>query len=263
MTASRLSTAFAARSGASGLIPYLTAGYPSLDESLAMLRALERAGAMAVEVGVPFSDPIADGPDIQRASEWALRQGVSLFDVLDLVARFRRESQLPIVIMTYANPVARAGAHEFAVRAKSAGVDGVILSDLPPEELPEAWRAMDEAGLDTVLLVAPTTSAERLPLVLARCRGFVYCLARTGVTGIAAGFAGALDERLAAVRAHSRLPVAVGFGISTADDARRLRGRADAVIVGAAFMRLVHADPAHGVVERVGALATELVTALR
>jgi tryptophan synthase alpha chain len=263
LTASRLSAAFAARPGASGLIPYLTAGYPSLGDSLAMLRALERAGAMAVEVGVPFSDPIADGPDIQRASEWALRQGVGLFDVLDLVARFRRESQLPIVIMTYANPVARVGAGAFAARARSAGADGVILSDLPPEELPEAWRAMDEAGLDTVLLVAPTTSAERLPLVLARCRGFVYCLARTGVTGIAAGFAGALDERLAAVRAHSRLPVAVGFGISTADDARGLRGRADAVIVGAAFMRLVHADPAHGVAERVGALAAELVAALR
>jgi len=263
LTASRLSAAFAARSGASGLIPYLTAGYPSLDDSLALLRALERAGAMAVEVGVPFSDPIADGPDIQRASEWALRQGVGVFDVLDLVARFRRESQLPIVIMTYANPVARVGAREFATHARSAGVDGVILSDLPPEELPEAWWAMDEAGLDTVMLVAPTTSTERLPLVLARCRGFVYCLARTGVTGIAAGFAGALDERLAAVRAHSRLPVAVGFGISTADDARALRGRADAVIVGAAFMRLVHADPAHGVAARVGALAAELVAALR
>jgi tryptophan synthase alpha chain len=263
LNASRLSAAFAARSGASGLVPYLTAGYPSLDDSLAMLRALERAGAMAVEVGVPFSDPIADGPDIQRASEWALRQGVGLFDVLDLVARFRRESQLPIVVMTYANPVARVGAREFAARASSAGADGVILTDLPPEELPETWRAMDEAGLDTVLLVAPTTSAERLPLLLARCRGFVYCLARTGVTGIAAGFAGALDERLAAVRAQSRLPVAVGFGISTADDARQLRGRADAVIVGAAFMRLVHADPAHGVAERVGGLAADLVGALR
>jgi tryptophan synthase alpha chain len=262
LTASRLSTAFAARSGKSGLIPYLTAGYPSLDDSLAMLRALEHAGALAIEVGVPFSDPIADGPDIQRASEWALRQRVGVFDVLDLVARFRSESQLPIVVMTYANPVARVGAREFAERAKSAGVDAVLLSDLPPEELPEMWRAMDEAGLDTVLLVAPTTSAERLPLLLARCRGFVYCLARTGVTGRAEGFAGSLDERLAAVRAQSRLPVAVGFGISTAADARLLRGRVDAAIVGAAFMRLVHEDPARGVVERVGGLAAELVAAL-
>ena len=263
MTASRLSSAFAARSGASGLIPYLTAGYPSLDVSLAMLRALERSGALAVEVGVPFSDPIADGPDIQRASEWALRQGVGVFDVLDLVARFRRESQLPVVVMTYANPVARVGAREFARRAQAAGVDAVLLSDLPPEELPETWAAMDEAGLDTVLLVAPTTSAARLAVVLARCRGFVYCLSRTGVTGRAEGYAGSLDERLAAVRAQSPLPIAVGFGISTVADAHLLRGRVDAAVVGAVFMRLVHQDPAHAVAERVGALATELVGALR
>lgn len=258
-----MSSAFAARSGATGLIPYLTAGYPSLEVSLELLRALERAGAMAVEVGVPFSDPIADGPDIQRASEWALRQGTGIFDVLELVARFRRESALPVVVMTYANPVARVGWVEFAQRARSAGVDGALLSDLPPEELPEAWSAMDQSGLDTVLLVAPTTSAERLPGVLARCRGFVYCLSRTGVTGRAEGYAGSLDERLAAVRAHSRLPIAVGFGISNAADASALRGRVDAVVVGAAFMRLVHQDPARGAAERVGALADELVGALR
>ena len=263
MSASRLSSAFAERSGASGLIPFVTAGYPSLDISLAMLRGFVHAGALAVEVGVPFSDPIADGPDIQRASEWALRMGVGVFDVLDLVARFRRESQLPVVVMTYANPVARVGAREFAQRAHAAGVDGVLLSDLPPEELPQTWAAMDEAQLDTVLLVAPTTSAERLRIVLARCRGFVYCLSRTGVTGRAEGFAGSLDERLATVRAQSRLPIAVGFGISTAADAHALRGRVDAAIVGAAFMRLVHEDPAHGVVQRVEELAAQLVGALR
>jgi len=262
LTASRLSSAFAARSGSSGLIPYLTAGYPSLDVSLAMLRALEHAGALAVEVGVPFSDPIADGADIQRASEWALRQGVGVFDVLDLVARFRRESQLPVVVMTYANPVARVGAREFAQRAQAGGVDGVILSDLPPEELPETWAAMDAAGLDTVLLVAPTTPASRLPALLARSRGFVYCLARTGVTGTAGGYAGSLDERVAAVRAGSRLPVAVGFGISTAADARPLRGRVDAAVVGAAFMRCVREDLERGVADRVGGLARELAAAL-
>ncbi len=260
---SRLSAAFAARAGGTGLIPFLTAGYPSLEVSLDMLRAFERAGAMAVEVGVPFSDPIADGPDIQRASEWALRRGTGVFDVLDLVAKFRRESALPVVVMTYANPVVRVGARAFAERAKASGVDGVILSDLPPDELPEVWAAMDDAGLDTVLLVAPTTNAERLPLLLARCRGFVYCLSRTGVTGQAGGYAGSLDERLALVRQHTKLPVGVGFGISTAADAAALRGRVEATIVGAAFMRLVHQDPAQGVAERVGALATELVAALK
>ena len=261
--ASRIGPAFAARAGTTGLIPYLTAGYPSLERTLELLRAVERAGALAVEVGVPFSDPIADGPDIQRASEWALREGVGIGDVLDLVARFRRESSLPVVVMTYANPVVRLGAEAFAGRAHAAGVDGVILSDLPPEELPEMWRALDDAGLDTVLLVAPTTTAERLSVLLSRCRGFVYCLSRTGVTGRSEGFAGALDERLAAVRAHTRLPVAVGFGISSAADAGALRGRADAVVVGAAFMRLVQQDPERGVAERIGSFAGELVAALR
>jgi tryptophan synthase alpha chain len=261
--ASRIGPAFASRATATGLIPYLTAGYPSLERTLELLRAVERAGALAVEVGVPFSDPIADGPDIQRASEWALRQGVGVENVLDLIERFRRESSLPVVVMTYSNPVVRVGAGHFAERAREAGVDAVILSDLPPEELAETWRALDDAGIDTVLLVAPTTTAERLPVLLARCRGFVYCLSRTGVTGRSEGYAGSLDERLAAVRAHTRLPVAVGFGISSAADAAALRGRVDAVVVGAAFMRLVEQDPERGVVDRVGAFAGELVAALR
>jgi tryptophan synthase alpha chain len=260
---SRLTPAFAARTGATGLVPYLTAGFPSLEGSLELMRAFERAGVLAIEVGIPFSDPIADGPDIQRASEWALRQGVSATDMLALVARFRRESSLPVVIMTYVNPVARMGAAAFATAACDAGVDGVLLSDLPPEELPELWAALDGAGLDTVMLVAPTTSAQRLPAVLARCRGFVYCLSRTGVTGRADGYAGSLEERLASVREASSLPVAVGFGISTAADAAALRGRADAAIVGAAFMRAVQADPARGAAERCGALAAEMVAALR
>jgi len=260
---SRLTPAFAARTGATGLIPYLTAGFPSLEGSLELMRAFERAGALAIEVGVPFSDPIADGPDIQRASEWALREGVGADDVLALVARFRRESALPVVIMTYANPVARMGAEAFARSASEAGVDGVLLSDLPPEELPELWAALDGAALDTVMLVAPTTSAQRLPAVLARCRGFVYCLSRTGVTGRADGYAGSLEDRLAAVRAGSRLPVAVGFGISSAADAAALRGRADAAIVGAAFMRAVQEDPARGFTERCSSFAAVLVAALR
>ncbi len=263
MAASRLTSAFGARSATTGLIPYLTAGYPTLDGSLAMMHALEAAGALALEVGVPFSDPIADGPDIQRASEWALRGGTGAVEALDLVARFRRESQLPVVLMTYTNPVAHLGAQEFARRAHEVGVDGVLLSDLPPEESPELWSALDDAALDTILLVAPTTSAARLPIVLERCRGFVYVLSRTGVTGRADGYAGSLDERLAAVRAASALPVAVGFGISSAADAEKLRGKADATIVGAAFMRLVQQDPEKGYVERVGAFARELVAALQ
>lgn len=262
MPASRLSSAFTARAGATGLIPFLTAGYPSLEGSLELMHALERSGALALEIGVPFSDPIADGPDIQRASEWSLARGTGVFDVLDLIAQFRTESSLPVVVMTYLNPVERVGAVQFAQRAAAAGVDGVLLSDLPPEELPATWAAMDAAALDTVLLVAPTTTSARLPRLLQRCRGFVYCLSRTGVTGRAEGYAGLLAERLAEVRSASTLPIAVGFGIASAADARALSGQVDAAIVGAAFMRLVHEDPARGATQRVSALAGQLVAAL-
>lgn len=263
MSDSRLRAAFSARAGRTGFIPFVTAGYPSLDATLEMLRAFAREGALAAEVGIPFSDPIADGPDIQRASEWALRAGVTTDAVLGMLARFRAESSLPVVVMTYANPVVRAGVEAFADRAKAAGVDGVIVSDLPPDEAPEWWAAFDRAGLDTVVLVAPTTDDDRLPLLLSRCRGFVYCLARTGVTGQGAGWSGSVPERVAALRSRTDLPVAVGFGISGGEDARRLRGVADAVVVGAAFMRRVAEDPGRGAAERVASLARELADALR
>ena len=217
-TGSRLGPAFAAARGATGLIPYLTAGYPSLDTSLEMLIALGRLGARAAEVGIPFSDPIADGPDIQRASEWALRSGVGAAEVLDLVARLRLRSDLPVVVMTYANPILRGGVDTFARSARAAGVDGVLVSDLPPDESPDVWEALDREGLDTVTLVAPTTDEARLPVLLCRARGFVYCLARTGVTGGRAGYAGVLPERVAALRRQTRdqsvvVDVAEGPGV--------------------------------------------------
>jgi tryptophan synthase alpha chain len=258
---SRIAAAFAAR-GTTGLIPYLTAGYPSLDDSLALMHAFAGAGARTIEVGVPFSDPIADGPDIQRASERALRSGSGALEAIGLVERFRRERQTPVVLMTYANPVLRVGLERFANLAAAAGADGVLVSDLPPDETPEAWAAFDRAGLDTVMLVAPTTDAARLPLILGRARGFVYCLARTGVTGQGGGYAGSLPERVAELRAHTALPIAVGFGIADAAGARALRGVADAVVVGAAFMRRIAEDPERGAVERVAALARELGDAL-
>lgn len=262
MSESRLRAAFAARTGRTGFIPFVTAGYPTLDATLEMLRAFAREGALAAEVGIPFSDPIADGPDIQRASEWALRSGVTTEAVLGMLARFRAESDLPLVVMTYANPVVRAGVGAFARRARESGVDGLIVSDLPPDEAPEWWSAIDEAGLDTVVLVAPTTDEGRLPMLLGRCRGFVYCLARTGVTGQGSGWSGSIPERVAAIRRLTPLPVAVGFGISGGEDARRLRGVADAVVVGAAFMRRVTEDPERGAAERVASLARELADAL-
>jgi tryptophan synthase alpha chain len=260
---SRLGDAFAARPGRTGLIPFLTAGYPSLDATGEMLLGLAPLGVTAVELGVPFSDPIADGPDIQRSSEWAVGRGVGLRDVLGLVADVRRHSDLPIVAMTYLNPVARLGIEAFAAEAAASGLDGVLVSDLPADESPETWQALDRSGLDTILLVAPTTPEARLPVVLARARGFLYCLARTGVTGSGGGYAGSLPDRIADLRGRTHLPVAVGFGIATAADAAALRGVANAVVVGAAFMRTIARDPLHGATQRVLELAGTLERALQ
>ena len=272
IAAPRLAAAFEAGHGRTGLIPFLTAGYPSLAATAAMLDGLATLGVRAIELGVPFSDPIADGPDIQRSSEAALRHGVGVAEVLGQVRGLRARHATPVVVMSYANPILRFGIERFARDAAAAGVDGVIVSDLPPDESPELWAALDRAALDTVLLVAPTTDEARLPLLLARSRGFVYCLARTGVTGRGGGDSAPLAERVAALRARTRLPIAVGFGISDSAGARALAGVADAVIVGAAFMRAVAAALAtHGgageaaeraAVDAVLALARELDDAL-
>jgi len=257
----RLAARFAGRT-TTGLIPYFTAGYPSLDATVELLRAAEPY-AVAVEIGIPFSDPIADGPDIQRASEWALARGVGAPETLDAIARYRAAGgELPIVVMTYANPVLRPGVARFAADAAAAGVDAMLVSDLPPDEAPEAWAAFDAAGLGTATLVAPTTPAERLPMLVRRATAFVYCLARTGVTGQGGGYAGSIADRVREVRALTRLPVAVGFGIATAEQARALRGVADAVVVGAALTRELAADPGHGAVARVEARLRDLAGAL-
>jgi len=258
---SRIAGAFSAHAGHTGLVPYLTAGYPSLDGSLELMRGFADAGARAIEVGVPFSDPIADGAEIQRASEWAVRHRVGVADVLDTVRRFRTQSATPIVIMTYANPIVRFGLERFAAEAVEAGVDGVLVSDLPPDESPEWWSTFDRAHLDTIALVAPTTPEQRLPALLARCRGFVYCLARTGVTGRGGGESGVLEERVAKLREHTELPIAVGFGIATPDDARKLKGKVEAVVVGAAFMRAIAEDPEHGA-QQAARLARAMAEAL-
>lgn len=259
--ASRLGPAFAGATR-TGLIPYLTAGYPSLDATFEMARGLARLGARALEIGIPFSDPIADGPEIQRASEWAVRAGVGIPEALEVVRRLRSESQVPVVFMTYANPVLRHGVERFTREACGTGLDGLLISDLPPEELPEVWRACDEAGLDTVVLVAPTTPPERIPALAARSRGFLYCLARTGVTGAGGGETAPIADRVATLRQHTRLPIVVGFGISTPQSAAQLHGIADGVAVGAALMRKITEDPKQGATDRVLKLAGEMIEAL-
>jgi tryptophan synthase alpha chain len=258
----RIAAAFAAAPRRTGLVPFVVAGYPSLEASLEMLRGFDRQGALLAEIGIPFSDPIADGPDIQRASERALARGVGPGHAIELVRALRATSELPVVLMSYTNPVTRRGIASFAEQARAAGADGALLSDLPPDEAPEAWTALERAGLDTVVLVAPTTPEARLPLLLGRARGFVYCLARTGVTGTGPGYAGSVPDRVAALRRRTSLPIAVGFGVSDAGQARALRGVADAVVVGAAFVRAAAAGEARGAAERVLALSGELIEAL-
>jgi tryptophan synthase alpha chain len=226
-------------SGRAGLVPFLTAGYPDRATSARLLDACARAGAAAIEIGIPFSDPLADGPALQTAAQAALDGGTTPADALALAAGQSRAHDVPLVIMTYANPVLAYGVERFAADAVAAGVRGLIVSDLPLEERPDVWAVFAAAGLDTIPLVAPTTAPERLPALVARARGFVYCLSRTGVTGDGRAFAGELDGLVAAVRGLTDVPVAIGFGVDDAAKARFVAERADGVIVGAAIARRI------------------------
>lgn len=248
-----------------GLIPYLTAGYPDLETSRRLLEAVTEAGAVAIELGIPFSDPLADGPALQEASQVALDSGITARDVLDLAAWFSKRHDTPLVTMTYVNPVLAYGATRFAQDARAAGICGVIVSDLPVEERSDVWDAFLASALDTIPLVAPTTSLERLGSVVARATGFVYCLSRTGVTGDEREFAGELDGLVREVRRRTEVPVAIGFGVSNAERARFVAERAEAVIVGAEFARRIAGARPRGkeaVVTAVRDLAVELVRAI-
>ena len=234
----------------------MTAGYPDRATTALLLPALARAGAVAIELGVPFSDPLADGPALQEASQVALESGTHLGHVLELARGFR---EVPLVVMTYANPVLAYGAERFAQDAALAGIDGVIVSDLPPEERADVWDAFAAAGLATIPLVAPTTAPARLPRLLAHAAGFVYCVSRTGVTGDGRAFAAALDGLVDAVRKGCDLPVGIGFGVTDAAKARFVAQRAEAVIVGAAIARVIGRGGA--VVENVEGFVRELAQA--
>lgn len=244
-------------------MPFLTAGYPDRAISARLLEACARAGAAAIELGIPFSDPLADGPALQEAAQVALDGGTTTGDVLDLARAFVASCPgVPLVIMTYANPVLAYGVERFARDAAAAGVCGVILSDLPFEERPDVWDAMAAARLDTIPLVAPTTAASRLRGLVARARGFVYCLSRTGVTGGGQAFAGELDGLVAAVRGLTDVPVAIGFGVDDAAKARFVAERADGVIVGAAIARKIATAPPAGAVAAVERFVGELARAV-
>lgn len=236
-----------------GLVPFVTAGHLGLEATARLLDALAEAGAAAIEVGIPFSDPLADGPAIQRSTEIALAHGAGAAHALDAVARFHERHDTPVVLMTYANPVLAYGAERFAERARAAGVAGVIVSDLPPEERPDVWQALAARGLDAILLVAPTTAPERRRTLARRSRGFVYCLSRTGITGDRRAFAAELEGIVAAVREETDVPVGVGFGIADGERAARVARIADAVIVGAALCERIERERARGVESALGA----------
>ena len=222
-----------------GLVTYVTAGDPDLPRTAGILRALDRGGADVVEVGVPFSDPLADGPVIQRATERALEGGTTLVKVLDLLEGMRATFRPPVVIFSYANPIFRLGAEAFADRAQAAGVDGVLVLDLPIEEADEFRGLMAARGIDTVLLLSPTTSDERLRRAAALGSGFLYAISRLGVTGVRDLLAEGAEEMVGRIRRVTDMPVALGFGISSPEHVREVGRWADAAVVGSALVNVI------------------------
>jgi tryptophan synthase alpha chain len=245
--------------GEMGIVAYITAGDPSLDATLEFVLALEEAGTDVIELGVPFSDPLADGPAIQRASERALKSGASLPKILELVRRIRKSSQIPLVLFSYYNPILQMGLGRFAGAASEAGVDGVLATDLSPEESVEYRRILAAHHLNTIFLCAPTSTDERLASIAACSSGFVYLVSRTGVTGAKDTLPDDLPALLRRLRNFTKIPIAVGFGISLPGHVTLLGGLADAAVVGSSLVaEIEHAktpqEAAKALRERVGSL---------
>ena len=242
---SRIADRFAQcrREGRKAFVAFVTAGDPSLERTMTAARELEDAGVDVLELGVPFSDPLADGPVIQRASDRALRQGTTLARVLDTVRELRRSSALPLLLFSYFNPIARYGLTRLAQDAREAGVDGVLVTDLPPEEADDWLRAARPCGLDTVFLASPTSPADRLKRVAKASRGFVYALSRTGVTGEQSSLSEDARPLVERLRGLTDEPIALGFGISTPEQAAEAASVADGVVVGSALVRFREAEP--------------------
>ena len=219
-----------------GFIPFVTAGDPDLETTPEILIELSQAGATVIELGVPFSDPMADGPVIQRASERALRHGPGVRDILQVVATVRREIETPIILFSYFNPLLQFGLQRLAEEARAAGVDGVLVTDLSPEESREFEGELRAHDLDMIFLIAPTSTDERLQLVAQHARGFVYAVSRAGVTGVRTSVSAEAEKLVNRMRQFSSLPIAVGFGISNADQVKDVQRYADAVVIGSAIV---------------------------
>jgi tryptophan synthase alpha chain len=250
--------------GDKALVPFVTAGDPDLGTTAELVLAMADAGADAIELGVPFSDPTADGPTIQRASERSLAGGTTLRRVLALVKQLRPQVEIPLLLMGYANPFYALGADGFAQEARAAGVDGIICPDLPPEEGADLYGALEKSGIDAVLLAAPTTTPERLRLLVERTRGFLYCVSLTGVTGARASVAQGVEASVRAARALRDVPVCVGFGVSTPEHAAEIGRYADGVVVGGAIVdRIERAKSRDAAVSAVARFVGELKAPLR
>lgn len=225
--------------GRIALVTYITAGDPSLEITEDIVVQLEKSGADIIELGVPFSDPMADGPAIQLASERALKAGTTLRDVLNSVRKLRKLTEIPIILFGYYNPFFHYGVEKFANDAADAGADGVLVVDLPPEEAPEFKIHTDKADLDLVFLLAPTSTTERVELIAENASGFVYLVSVTGVTGVRPDLNYSLDDLAEQIKSTTGLPVGVGFGVSSPDQVKTIARYADAVIVGSAIVRII------------------------
>ncbi|MGO9378054.1 MAG: tryptophan synthase subunit alpha [Dissulfurispiraceae bacterium] len=229
--------------GEKAFIPYIMAGDPDIDETMERVLMLEECGANIIELGVPFSDPLADGPTIQRAAERALKVGVTLKKMLVFMIELRKRTQIPIIFMTYYNPIYKYGEEAFVTDAADAGVDGFIIPDLPPEEAGSLIKSCHSKGLDVIFLVAPTSTEERMKRIMSVSKGFIYYVSMTGITGTKLSVEGHFRNHIDRLKEMSCKPIAVGFGISTPDDARSMAAVADGVIVGSAIVKKFHEDP--------------------
>lgn len=258
----RIPKAFAAlkQNKQKGFIPFITAGDPDQETTRELILELDRAGATVIELGVPFSDPMADGPVIQRASERALRHGFGLTEILQTITEARKQTRVPIVLFSYFNPLLQFGLEKLAREAEHSGVDGILVTDLAPEEAGEFSAMLRAHEMDMIFLVAPTSTDERLQMVAERASGFIYAVSRTGVTGAQAEMSAEAEKLVRRVRQFSDLPVAVGFGISKPDQVADVWRYADAAVVGSAIVAEIEkAQSAVEAVSMVGRFARELM----